>query len=378
MTNRKSTKRALLGSVMAMVLCLAMLVGATFAWFTDTASTGVNKIQAGNLDIEIQDENGNAIKNLAWKTQEGTAFDEEQNPLWEPGCTYELTPFQIVNKGNLALKYKIVLTGLEGDSGLLKVITFTYKTADGATFDIHQEGHLTAKGTAKASTGLITLTGTMDTTAGNDYMGKELKNITITVTATQDTVESDSFSNRYDNAAEYPAKVPTTVTVATAEELKTALTTLTDAGSGNNKVIISEDITLAEGETWTPVTVDGYRGAGVITVEDLLEEIVGNIYDEFDPAQPQELEQLEPDLWRVNGGLNVEDLAKALELDLPQDEDYDTVGGMVLSRLRTIPQDGSTPVVHFYGLELRVERVKDHRIQQILVRKERTSGQGES
>ena len=58
MTNRKSTKRALLGSVMAMVLCLAMLVGATFAWFTDTASTGVNKIQAGNLDIEIQDENG--------------------------------------------------------------------------------------------------------------------------------------------------------------------------------------------------------------------------------------------------------------------------------------------------------------------------------
>ena len=107
----------------------------------------------------------------------------------------------------------------------------------------------------------------MDTAAGNDYMGKELKNITITVTATQDTVESDSFSNRYDNAAEYPAKVPTTVTVATAEELKTALTTLTDAGSGDNKVIINQDITLAEGETWTPITVDGYRGAGVITVE---------------------------------------------------------------------------------------------------------------
>lgn len=127
------------------------------------------------------------------------------------------------------------------------------------------------------------------------------------------------------------------------------------------------------------VVIDEYGElAGVITVEDLLEEIVGNIYDEFDPAQPQELEQLEPDLWRVNGGLNVEDLAKALGLDLPQDEDYDTVGGMVLSRLRTIPQDGSTPVVHFYGLELRVERVKDHRIQQILVRKERTSGQGES
>ena len=205
MTNRKSTKRALLGSVMAMVLCLAMLVGATFAWFTDTASTGVNKIQAGNLDIEIQDETGKAIDTLAWATKDGTAFAEDgKTPLWEPGCTYTLTPFQIVNKGNLALKYKIVVTGLEGDSGLLKVITFTYKTADGATFDIHQEGHLTAKGTDKASTGLITLTGKMDTAAGNDYMGKELKNITITVVATQDTVESDSFNNQYDKNATYP------------------------------------------------------------------------------------------------------------------------------------------------------------------------------
>ena len=201
MTNRKSTKRALLGSVMAMVLCLAMLVGATFAWFTDTASTGVNKIQAGNLDIEIQDKDGKPVTNLNWVAADGRA---QEAILWEPGCTYELTPFQIVNKGNLALKYKIVVTGLEGDSGLLKVITFTYKTADGATFDIHQEGHLTAKGTDKASTGLITLTGKMDTTAGNDYMGKELKNITITVTATQDTVESDSFSNQYDKNATYP------------------------------------------------------------------------------------------------------------------------------------------------------------------------------
>ena len=120
MTNRKSTKRALLGSVMAMVLCLAMLVGATFAWFTDTASTGVNKIQAGNLDIEIQDENGKPVTNLSWVKAEGA---EGEQVLWEPGCTYELTPFQIVNKGNLALKYKIVVTGLEGDSGLLKVIS---------------------------------------------------------------------------------------------------------------------------------------------------------------------------------------------------------------------------------------------------------------
>ena len=214
MTNRKSTKRALLGSVMAMVLCLAMLVGATFAWFTDTASTGVNKIQAGNLDIEIQDETGKAIDTLAWATKDGTAFAEDgKTPLWEPGCTYTLTPFQIVNKGNLALKYKIVVTGLEGDTGLLKVIKFTYKTGE-ETFDMNTEGHLTANGGASK---VITVSAHMDEAAGNEYMNKTLEGVKFTVYATQDTVESDSFNNTYDANATYP--------VANVTELKEALTT---------------------------------------------------------------------------------------------------------------------------------------------------------
>ena len=214
MTNRKSTKRALLGSVMAMVLCLAMLVGATFAWFTDTASTGVNKIQAGNLDIEIQDETGKAIDTLAWATKDGTAFAEDgKTPLWEPGCTYTLTPFRIVNKGNLALKYKIVVTGLEGDAGLLKVIKFTYKTGE-ETFDMNTEGHLTANGGASK---VITVSAHMDEAAGNEYMNKTLEGVKFTVYATQDTVESDSFTNQYDENATYP--------VVNVTELKEALTT---------------------------------------------------------------------------------------------------------------------------------------------------------
>ena len=213
MTNRKSTKRALLGSIMAMVLCLAMLVGATFAWFTDTASTGVNKIQAGNLDIEIQDETGKAIDTLAWATKDGTAFAEDgKTPLWEPGCTYTLTPFRIVNKGNLALKYKIVVTGLEGDAGLLKVIKFTYKTGE-ETFDMNTEGHLTANGGASK---VITVSAHMDEAAGNEYMNKTLEGVKFTVYATQDTVESDSFNNTYDAKATYP--------VVNVTELKEALT----------------------------------------------------------------------------------------------------------------------------------------------------------
>ncbi|MFQ9290206.1 MAG: TasA family protein, partial [Oscillospiraceae bacterium] len=128
MTNRKSTKRALLGSVMAMVLCLAMLVGATFAWFTDTASTGVNKIQAGNLDValEMKDASGN------WVSAEGKTLDfvkaadaKGEAILWEPGCTYTLPELRVVNNGNLALKYMIKITGIKGDAKLNEAIDWT-------------------------------------------------------------------------------------------------------------------------------------------------------------------------------------------------------------------------------------------------------------
>ena len=128
MTNRKSTKRALLGSVMAMVLCLAMLVGATFAWFTDTASTGVNKIQAGKLDIALE------MKDAAgqWVSAEGKTMDfvkaadaENEAILWEPGCTYTLPELRVVNNGNLALKYKVAITGINGSAKLNEAIEWT-------------------------------------------------------------------------------------------------------------------------------------------------------------------------------------------------------------------------------------------------------------
>lgn len=132
---------------------------------------------------------------------------------------------------------------------------------------------------------------------------------------------------------------------------------------------------MQRGKIHMAVVIDEYGElAGVVTVEDLLEEIVGSIYDEFDPAEPQELERLEENLWRVAGSLTVEELAEALELSLPEETEYDTVGGMVLSRLRTIPQDGSHPVVVEHGLELRVEQVEDRRIRWVLVRRLDTPG----
>lgn len=91
-------------------------------------------------------------------------------------------------------------------------------------------------------------------------------------------------------------------------------------------------------------------------MEDLLEEIVGNIYDEFDSEEPPEIVQLEDNLWRISGGAYVEDIAEALDLDLPEDIDYDTLGGMIFSCLRIIPADGSQFDVQVNGLNIHVEK----------------------
>ena len=197
MTNRKSTKRALLGSVMAMVLCLAMLVGATFAWFTDTASTNVNKIQAGNLDVVLEMQNADG----KWVSAEGKTLDfvkaadaKGEAILWEPGCTYELPALRIRNNGNLALKYKVAITGINGSAKLNEAIEWTI--GDGA---MGTEQHLAA-----GESNAFTIKGHMWESAGNEYMNESIDGIAITVVATQDTVESDSFNNTYDANATYP------------------------------------------------------------------------------------------------------------------------------------------------------------------------------
>ena len=118
------------------------------------------------------------------------------------------------------------------------------------------------------------------------------------------------------------------------------------------------------------IVVDEYGGtSGIVTMEDLLEEIVGNIYDEFDPTEEAEIEQLEDNLWRVSGAIDLETLADALKMDLPLDEEYDTLGGMVFSQLSSIPEDGSTLDVTIHGLGIHVEEISDHRVEKALVHK---------
>ena len=205
--NKKATKRALLTSVMALVMCVVMLVGTTFAWFTDTASTAVNKIVAGNLDVDIVDENNNSLDGGSLSfIKAGAGTDAEAAILWEPGATFFTQGFKIVNKGNLALKYKVVVSGTTGDAKLLKAIDFAFVT-DNTTPDADPESFanegklLKQNDSAPANNGVYYLRGHMKEEAGNEYKNLTLDGISITVYATQYTHEFDSFDNTYDEDA---------------------------------------------------------------------------------------------------------------------------------------------------------------------------------
>ncbi len=123
-------------------------------------------------------------------------------------------------------------------------------------------------------------------------------------------------------------------------------------------------------KTHMALVVDEYGGtSGLVTLEDLLEELVGNIYDEFDPQEEQEIIQLDSGRWRVSGSADLEELAEAMGFDLPEDEDrdYDTLGGLVFSQLSVIPENGSRPVVDALGLHIQVEELADRRVEWALV-----------
>ena len=193
MNTKKATKRALLTSVTALVMCVVMLVGTTFAWFTDTASTAVNKIQAGNLDIKLLAEDGvTSLEGATLKWQKAGGAENE-DVLWEPGCRYKLQPIIIKNAGNLALKYKVAITGIKGDAKLNEAIEWTI---NGVSLD--EEKPLLAGESAK-----LMIEGHMKKEAGNEYQGLSIDGIGITIYATQYTHENDSFGNTYDEDATY-------------------------------------------------------------------------------------------------------------------------------------------------------------------------------
>lgn len=240
MTTSKNTKRALLSSILAMVLCVAMLIGTTFAWFTDSVTSGNNKIVAGNLDVELYhganlDETVNGATDL-FTSADGSAI------TWEPGAiAYE--NFKVVNAGSLALKYQLstnitgyntvdgkslanvlkvaVLEGeFDGDRAAAQALTF-----DKTLSDFMKEGNLTAGEEDTYAVVIYWEPSAND----NDYNlnnGKTSSDgeplfidLGITLVAAQDTVESDSFDSDYDANAPY-----VTITSSDESSLRDALT----------------------------------------------------------------------------------------------------------------------------------------------------------
>ena len=229
MTSSKSTKRALITSALTILMCVAMLIGTTFAWFTDTASTAVNKIRAGNLDVKLM----YSTDMQTWKeaTDQTKLFDD--NALWEPGYT-QVVYLKVVNAGNLALKYEAGFSknytsnrgkNVNGDwyrvDNYLKIGTAETATKFANREDVWSAIAATEKTLAKdvmLTDGWITLKAGesskpfavaiyMPTSVGNVANASRLRpssvsGLGIEVRATQATVESDSFDNNYDaNAA---------------------------------------------------------------------------------------------------------------------------------------------------------------------------------
>ena len=229
MNNKKATKRALLTSVMALVMCVVMLVGTTFAWFTDTASTGVNKIQSGNLDVKLM----YSTDMQTWKeaTDQTKLFND--NALWEPGHT-QVVYLKVVNAGNLALKYEAGFSKnytsnrgkyVNGDwyrvDNYLKIGTAETETKFASREAVWAAIAATEKTLAKdvmLTNEWVTLKAReeskpfavaiyMPTSVGNEANASRLRpssvsGLGIEVRATQATVENDSFGTDYDaNAA---------------------------------------------------------------------------------------------------------------------------------------------------------------------------------
>ena len=306
--NQKATKRALLTSVMALVMCVVMLVGTTFAWFTDTASTAVNKIQAGNLDITVEyaKEKMNADGTLAGELTEWAPIDDatnvfDPNALWEPGRT-EYVVFRITNNGNLALKYKLSLETLaqkpgtnkaneqfyladylcasakvdvgpgEIGSGVSTLGAFMTKLNDlgvaGVQNVLDPEYHpltdATVNGTLlPGKTNCVPMAIWMPTSVGNEANAispdkAATIDFGITVVATQDTVENDSFGNTYDKDATYPV-------VVSRNELNTSLTldALKDENGKVSPVEVTLGNTAAENINYSQNN-SGYTGKGVM------------------------------------------------------------------------------------------------------------------
>ena len=287
MENSKSTKRALFTSALALLMCVAMLVGATFAWFTDTASTGVNKIQAGNLDLEVE---YRTAANGDWKTLDNaTDLFGAEGTLFEPGHT-RVVELKIKNAGNLALKYKIGMNVISETAGTnkagnpyklsnyLKVATspiqqydpnagphdvsyvmeqlifvkgnvLAWEHRDFANFELEYTSNGSVHELKPGDAGILGIKVYMPETVGNEANAKTPADAAsirfgLNVVATQYTTESDSYGTQYDKDATYPEYTVTTADALTKAAKEGGIITVNGDIAPSDTVVASGTVQL--------------------------------------------------------------------------------------------------------------------------------------
>lgn len=266
--SNKTTKKALFTSVMSLIICVVMLMGTTFAWFTDSVTSGKNKIMAGNLDVDLL----YSEDLVNWKSVDGKADLFDEDALWEPGHT-QIVYLKVANLGSLALKYEFAMSfedTVKGvtengeeiklsehlEYGVIKDVTAVYEERAAAIADVagkalaeHTEAGVLLKQTESAPFALVVY---MPETVGNEanYMTDTAApqiELGVELFATQQTEESDSFGSDYDNNAPY-------TTVSDTASILEALT-------GGEDVIFSGDIAI------DPATASNAYGATALNVK---------------------------------------------------------------------------------------------------------------
>ena len=269
--SKKMTRKAMLTSVVALVICFAMLVGATYAWFTDSVSSVGNKIKAGTLDIDLYQFDGNDWVEITDQSapifgsdQSAVAQNVNTDTLWEPGKT-QVAYLKLVNNGNLWLKYSVAVDVKNVANDLYEAMRY----------EIIPDAQPTAVAAWDAAAGVAVTTGKQATAAvdvpmppeaehyfalalhmqedaGNEYQAGEV-DFDLRVLATQYTAELDSFGDQYDADAEYPDVLH----VSTLADLLAAI-----ADTSINTVVLDEDLTV-DGSIHIPAGISKtINGAG--------------------------------------------------------------------------------------------------------------------
>ena len=256
MTNKKSTKRALMSSVVSLILCFSMLLGTTYAWFTDTVSSGTNIIAAGNLDIELyHNDDANAPADKGDKVSgETKLFDNVDPKLWEPGAM-AWEKFTIANEGSLALKYQFALNALNATkigeisfADVLKVAivdeTFGYTRAEvealpETDWDSLESFAIPGELEEKASKTFGIVIWWQPSENDNIFNTTDVVSVEVGVvlTATQLANEEDGFGTDYDEDAEYPTVI----------EPSMSDSDLIAAFANGGNFVLSGDIEIPEG-----------------------------------------------------------------------------------------------------------------------------------